>query len=63
MSKNFRSPNYNLIKNIEKKVDKNTILRIFSKMSRIRYFEKKIKETQISNPKKVMALLYLSLGK
>jgi len=62
MSKNFRSPNYNLIKNIEKKVDKNTILRIFSKMSRIRYFEKKIKETQISNPKKVMALLYLSLG-
>ena len=61
MKKNFRSPKFNLIKNIERTVPKNKVLNIFRKMCKIRYFEDGMKNLQESD-KRIVTLLYLSLG-
>lgn len=60
MKSEFRKSTYNLIKNLEKKIPKATIIKIFKKMSRVKFFEEEVKLAQKNN--KINALLYLSLG-
>jgi TPP-dependent pyruvate/acetoin dehydrogenase alpha subunit len=60
MNKLSRSENYNLLKNIEKKIPKKTILNIFKKMSMIKFFEEEIRDAHKN--KLTTPLVYLSLG-
>ena len=60
MNKLSRSENYNLLKNIEKKIPKEIILNIFKKMSMIKFFEEEIRDAHKN--KLTTPLVYLSLG-